>query len=106
MAKKVKAMASPELNRPFTPSLQGEVIKAKRTQSQITQQDAASLSNVSKQTYIKIEQGSADIKVASLMKVVSALGIKISILPWQGSDTSAPSQEDEDEDEDENDVWV
>ncbi|MBL4831289.1 MAG: helix-turn-helix transcriptional regulator [Aliivibrio sp.] len=100
MAKKVKATKSPDLSRAFTPSLLGEVIKAKRTQSKITQQDAALLSGVSKQTYIKIEQGSPDIKVTSLMKVVLALGIKISIQPWQNSDASAPSQEKD------NDVWV
>ncbi|GAK86879.1 hypothetical protein JCM19238_4488 [Vibrio ponticus] len=98
MAKKVKAIASPDLSQAFTPTLLGEVVRAKRTQSKVTQQDAALLSGVSKQTYIKIEQGSSDIKLASLMKVISALGIKISILPWQDSGTS--SQESD------NDVWV
>ncbi|MCH2087993.1 MAG: helix-turn-helix domain-containing protein [Pseudoalteromonas sp.] len=100
MAKKVKASKSPDLSRTFTPSLLGDVIKAKRTQSNITQTDAALLSGISKQTYINIEQGSADVKVASLMKVVSALGVKISIEPWQ-SDSAANSPL-----EDENDVWV
>ncbi|MEZ8068314.1 MULTISPECIES: helix-turn-helix transcriptional regulator [Vibrio] len=100
MVKKVKATESPDLNQVFTPSLLGEAIKAKRTQSKITQQDAALLSGVSKQTYIKIEQGSSDIKLTSLMKVVSALGIKISIQPWQDLDASVSSQEKG------NDVWV
>ena len=52
MVKKVKVIASPDLNQAFTPLLLGEVIKAKRTQSKITQQDTALLSGVSKQTYI------------------------------------------------------
>ncbi|MCA3902629.1 MULTISPECIES: helix-turn-helix domain-containing protein [Vibrionaceae] len=98
MAKKVKAIPSPDLSQAFTPTLLGEVVRAKRTQSKVTQQDAALLCGVSKQTYIKIEQGSSDIKLTSLMKVISALGIKISILPWQDSGTS--SQESD------NDVWV
>ncbi len=100
MAKKVKASKSPDLSRAFTPSLLGDVIKAKRTQSNITQTDAALLSGISKQTYINIEQGSADVKVASLMKVVSALGVKISIEPWQSDSTANSPLEDE------NDVWV
>ncbi|MCZ4310744.1 helix-turn-helix transcriptional regulator [Vibrio atlanticus] len=100
MVKKVKATESPDLSQVFTPSLLGEAIKAKRTQSKITQQDAALLSGVSKQTYIKIEQGNSDIKLTSLMKVVSALGIKISIQPWQDLDASVSSQEKG------NDVWV
>lgn len=86
MVKKVKAITSPNLNQKFTPKLLGEVVRAKRTQSKVTQQDAALLSGVSKQTYIKIEQGNSDVKLSSLMKVISALGIKISIMPWQESD--------------------
>ncbi|MEZ8254949.1 helix-turn-helix domain-containing protein [Aliivibrio kagoshimensis] len=100
MAKKVKATKSPDLSRAFTPSLLGEVIKAKRTQSNITQSDAALLSGISKQTYIKIEHGSPDIQVASLMKVISALGIKITIQPWQDNNIIEPSQGKDD------DIWV
>ncbi|SQH77649.1 conserved protein of unknown function,might belong to Transcriptional regulator [Shewanella benthica] len=98
MAKSVKALASPDLTRPFSVALLGAAIKAKRTQSGITQADAAALCGLAKQTYIKIEQGRDDIRLCSVMDVMQGLGIQLSIKPWEQQVTSADSEA--------NDGWV
>ncbi|MEZ8341186.1 helix-turn-helix domain-containing protein [Vibrio cyclitrophicus] len=79
MAKKIEITPPPDLRWPLTLSLLGEAIKAKRTQNRLTQSEAAFLAGLSKQTYRKIEQGRSDMQMASLMKVISILGIDISI---------------------------
>ncbi|MBE7215873.1 hypothetical protein MK852_15745 [Shewanella benthica] len=48
MAKSIKALANPELTRPFSVALLGGAIKAKPTQSGITQTDAAALCGIAK----------------------------------------------------------
>lgn len=98
MAKSVKAIASPDLSRPFSVPLLGAAIKARRTQSGVTQTDAAALCGIAKQTYIKIEQGRDDIRLSALMSVMQGLGIELSIQPWE---QQVPGSESE-----ANDGWV
>ena len=81
MANVVKPLDTPDLTQPFSTELLGQAIKAKRTQSRITQADAAELCGIAKQTYIKIEQGKGDIRMSSIIDVMKGLGIKISITP-------------------------
>jgi len=82
MANVVKPLATPDLDQQFSTELLGQAIKAKRTQSMITQADAAALCGIAKQTYIKIEQGKGDIRMSSIVEVMKGLGIKITITPW------------------------
>ncbi|WOT06176.1 helix-turn-helix domain-containing protein [Shewanella youngdeokensis] len=97
MAKSVKALASPDLSKTFSVELLGAAIKAKRTQSGITQTDAAALCGIAKQTYIKIEQGRGDIRLSAVMDVMQGLGVQLSIKPWdQESSTESEA----------NDGWV
>ena len=98
MAKSVKAIASPDLSKTFSVELLGAVIKAKRTQSGITQTDAAALCGMAKQTYIKIEQGRDDIRLSAVMNVIQGLGVQLSIQPWEPQQSSSESEA--------NDGWV
>ena len=79
MARTVEITQPPDVRGPLTLLSLGEAIKAKRTQNRLTQSEAAFLAGLSKQTYRKIEQGRSDMQIASLMKVISILGIDISI---------------------------
>lgn len=101
MANVVKPLATPDLDQPFSTELLGQAIKAKRTQSRITQADAAALCGIAKQTYIKIEQGKGDIRMSSIIDVMKGLGIKISMTPWLhfSKDVNNACR-------DENDNWV
>lgn len=88
MAKNIEITPPPDLRGPLTLSLLGEAIKAKRAQNRLTQSEAAFIAGLSKPTYRKIEQGSSDVQVTSLMKVISALGIQILIRPWPNRETT------------------
>lgn len=83
MAKLIKKLKTPDLNQVLTPKLLGQAIKARRTQSNIRQEDAAALCGVAKQTFMQIEQGAATCKLDTVLQICAALGIKLSILPWQ-----------------------
>lgn len=98
MAKSVKAVVSPDLSRPFSVALLGAAIKAKRTQSGITQTDAAALCGIAKQTYIKVEQGRDDIRLSTVMDVMQGLGVQLAIQPWEQQIYSANGED--------NDGWV
>ena len=98
MAKSVKALTSPDLSKTFSVELLGVAIRAKRTQSGITQTDAAALCGIAKQTYIKIEQGRDDIRLSALMDVIQGLGIQLSIEPREQQISSTKSEA--------NDGWV
>lgn len=98
MAKSVKALASPDLSRPFSVALLGAAIKAKRTQSGITQTDAAALCGIAKQTFIKVEQGRDDIRLSAVMDVMQGLGVQLAIQPWEQQISSANGED--------NDGWV
>lgn len=80
--KKLKKLKNPSLDGMFTPSLLGEAIKARRTQSGLRLEDAAALCGVAKQTFMKIEHGHPTSQLKSILKICSALGIKIYIAPW------------------------
>ncbi|PSU42130.1 transcriptional regulator [Photobacterium frigidiphilum] len=101
MAKLVKALETPDLDQPFSTELLGLAIKAKRTQSRITQSDAAELCGIAKQTYIKIEQGKGDIRMSSIMDVIQGLGIKLTITPWLNVSNNMDNSRSDD-----NDNWV
>jgi transcriptional regulator with XRE-family HTH domain len=82
MAKRIKKQATPNLEQVLTPKLLGEAIKARRTQSNLRQEDAAALCGVAKQTFMQVEHGYSSNQLDTVLQICSALGIKLSILPW------------------------
>jgi transcriptional regulator with XRE-family HTH domain len=86
MVKRVKKMESPDLNQTLTPKLLGQAIKARRTQSNLRQEDAAALCGVAKQTFMQVEHGHSSSQLDSVIQICSALGIKLCIMPWQEND--------------------
>jgi transcriptional regulator with XRE-family HTH domain len=91
MAKKVvsHSIAHIDLSKPITTSEQvGEVICARRTSDGITIQDAAALCGVAKDTLLKIENGHDGIKLSSLLRIFSELGIELH-LKLKGTDHDA-----------------
>lgn len=83
MAKQIKKLATPDLKQKLTPELLGQVIKARRTQSHLRQEDAAALCGVAKQTYMQLEHGHPNSQLQTVLKICSALGIELNIQPWQ-----------------------
>ncbi len=84
--KKLKRLKTPPLEQTLSALLLGQAIKARRTQSGLRLEDAAALCGVAKQTFMKIEQGSPTSELQSILRICSALGIKINIAPWQNED--------------------
>lgn len=82
MAKQIKKLKTPNLQQPFTVELLGEVIKARRTQSDLRLEDAAALCGVAKETFMKIEHGQSNCQLASVLQICSGLGINLYIKPW------------------------
>ena len=81
--KQVKQLPTPDLRQQLSLKLIGEVIKARRTQQMLDMKTAAMLCNVSIVTLNKIENGSPGIRMDSVLKVMSALGIHIHIESWE-----------------------
>ncbi|AUH72760.1 helix-turn-helix domain-containing protein [Legionella sainthelensi] len=86
MAKRIKKFKTPNLLQPLTVELLGEVIKARRTQSDLRLEDAAALCGVAKETFMKIEHGQSNCQLASVLQICSGLGINLYIKPWADSD--------------------
>ncbi|KTD35843.1 transcriptional regulator [Legionella nautarum] len=82
MAKQIKKLKTPNLQQPLTAELLGEVIKARRTQSNLRLEDAAALCGVAKETFMKIEHGQSKSQLASVLQICSGLGINLYIKPW------------------------
>jgi len=81
--KQVKALPSPDLNQDISLELIAIAIKARRTQQGLDLKTASMLSDVSVVTLSKIEYASKGVRMESVLKVMRALGIKLSILPWE-----------------------
>lgn len=82
MAKRIKALATPDLSQPLTPALLGQAIRARRTQSNLRLEDAAALCGVAKQTLMRIEHGQDTSQIGIALQICNSLGIKLSINPW------------------------
>ncbi|MCW5589234.1 MAG: helix-turn-helix transcriptional regulator [Legionellales bacterium] len=85
MGKKIKPLATPDLNQVLTPALLGQIIKARRTQSQLRLEDAASLCGLAKQTYMKIEHGNKNSHIENILKICAQLGIKLYVAPLENN---------------------
>ena len=80
--KKVKAIEEPSFDEALTIESIGIFIKARRTQQGLSTKDAAMLCGVSANTLNSIENGIAGMKVSSILSIMTALGIKLQISPW------------------------
>jgi len=89
MAKQIKKINTPNLAQMLTPALLGQAIKARRTQSKLRIEDAAALCGIAKQTYMKIEHGQQTVQFSCVLKICSALGIKLFIAPWLDNDEAS-----------------
>lgn len=81
--KQVKSLATPNLNQALTLELIGQAIKARRTQQGLDTKTAAMLCDVSVVTLSKVENASKGVRMESVLKVMTALGIKMSISSWE-----------------------
>ena len=86
MGKRVVPAAKPTINAPVNIELLGQFVRYKRTSLNMTLEDAASLSGLSKQAYNNVELGLANVRVNTLFKVIDALGIKLAVIEQQDSD--------------------
>ena len=82
MAKRIKALPTPDLSANLSSLLLGQAIRAKRTQSQLRLEDAAALCRVSKQTLTNVERGFGTSQLDLVLQICSGLGIQLRILPW------------------------
>ena len=81
--KQIKSLPTPDLTQILSLELIGRAIKARRTQQKLDRKTAAMLCDVSTVTLGKIENASSGIRMESVLKVMTALGIKMSITPWE-----------------------
>jgi len=83
--KKVKAIDEPSFVEALTMESIGLFIKARRTQQGLNTNDAAMLCGVSANTLNNIENGIEGMRVSSVLSIMTALGIKLQIVPWNKS---------------------
>ncbi|MBA2651811.1 MAG: helix-turn-helix domain-containing protein [Tatlockia sp.] len=82
MAKQIKKLNTPNLQQPLTAELLGKIIKARRTQSDLRLEDAASLCGVAKDTFMKIEHGQSTCQLGSVLQICLGLGLSLYVEPW------------------------
>lgn len=80
--KKVKAIEEPSFDKALTTESIGLFIKARRTQQGLSTKNAAMLCGVSANTLNNIENGVDGMRVSSVLRITTALGIKLQIVPW------------------------
>lgn len=83
MTRSIKVAATPALDLPLTPTLLGDAVRARRTQSGLTLPDAAALCGVAKDTLMKVEHGVPTVRMDSVLQICSSLGITLHIVSWQ-----------------------
>ena len=81
--KQVKSLPTPDLNQPLSLELVGKAIKARRTQQGLDMKTASMLCDVSVVTLSKVENAAKGVRMESILKVMTALGIKMSIESWE-----------------------
>jgi transcriptional regulator with XRE-family HTH domain len=91
MSRSIKIVATPALDRPLTPALLGEAIRARRTQSGLTLSDAAALCGLAKDTLMKVEHGVPTVQFGSVLQICAGLGVALQMVPWQ-SETEAADE--------------
>ena len=80
--KKVKATQPPSFQEPITLQTIGKFIKARRTQQGVSTNDCAMLCGVSAYTLNKIENGFEGVKLITLLQIMEALGMEMTMQEW------------------------
>jgi transcriptional regulator with XRE-family HTH domain len=83
LGKQVKAVETPDLNQTVSNELIGLAVRAKRTQLGFDRESAAAFSGISVTALDNIEKGAQGVRLDSILKIMNALGIKMSIQPWE-----------------------
>lgn len=79
MARSITITPKPDLSRANNMATIGALVRHKRTMLGITLEDAASLCQLSKQAYNNVEKGLESVRVETLLKVLDALGIQLTV---------------------------
>jgi transcriptional regulator with XRE-family HTH domain len=80
--KQVKATNAPSFQEPITLQNIGKFIKARRTQQGLSTNDCAMLCGVSAYTLNKIENGFEGVKLITLLQIMEALGMQMTMQEW------------------------
>lgn len=83
MARSISILPTPEQKGPLTAKVIGDFVRAKRTQAGLRIDDAAQMCGVSVETISKIETAKSGVRVESLFRVLSGLGIQLKVEPWK-----------------------
>ncbi|MCI2282706.1 helix-turn-helix domain-containing protein [Colwellia sp. MSW7] len=93
MAKRIIATKAPNNDLPVNMVRLGEFVRFKRTSLDMTIENAASLCGVSKQALNNIELGMDSVKLVTLFKVLTQLGISL----WFENQSALDKKEIDDE---------
>ena len=80
--KQVKATKAPSFQEPITLQNIGKFIKARRTGQGLSTNDCAMLCGVSAYTLNKIENGFEGVKLITLLQIMEALGMQMTMQEW------------------------
>ncbi len=84
--KKVKPTQPPSFQEPITLKTIGKFIKARRTQQGLSTLDCAMLCNISAHTLNKIENGFEGVRLNTLLQIMEALGMQMSMKDWDSDE--------------------
>lgn len=84
--KKVKPIQAPSFQEPITLETIGKFIKARRTQQGLNTLDTAMLCNISAHTLNKIENGFEGVRLNTLLQIMEALGMEMSMKTWENDE--------------------
>ena len=84
--KKVKPTQAPSFQEPITLETIGKFIKARRTQQGLNTLDCAMLCNISAHTLNKIENGFEGVRLNTLLQIMEALGMEMSMIDWSSDE--------------------
>ena len=80
--KQVKRTQAPSFQEPISLKTIGKFIKARRTQHGLSTNDCAMLCGVSAYTLNKIENGFEGVKLITLLQIMEALGMQMTMQEW------------------------
>ncbi len=84
--KKVKPIQPPTFKEAITLETIGKYIKARRTQQGLNTLDCAMLCNISAHTLNKIENGFEGVRLNTLLQIMEALGMEMSMKDWSSDE--------------------
>ncbi|CAA6806127.1 MAG: Transcriptional regulator [uncultured Sulfurovum sp.] len=84
--KKVKPTPPPSFQELITLENIGKFIKARRTEQGLSTNDCAMLCNISAYTLNKIENGFEGVRLNTLLQIMEALGMEMSMKDWNSDE--------------------